>query len=81
MPDIPLKTKVPTKADNEQQSRQAFLGIYADLQAKAQKSASGYLLIDSTLRAAWQSPNGHWWTVTMNDSGAFVSTDVGLTPP
>lgn len=81
MPTVPLQTKVPPTGGDPQQNRQAFVGIRADLARKAQISSSGYILIDSTLKLAIQSPNGHWWTVALANSGALVTTDVGTSPP
>lgn len=80
MPLPPLKATVPNTTD-PQAVRQALAGVREDLRRRAGVSLGGYILIDSEQKIAWQSPDGHWWEVTIDNAGAITTTDLGTTPP
>lgn len=85
MSTLPLPT-ISTNPVDPGQARQRQIQENALFGRTVKATESGYILIgDATIggnyRAAFQSPNGHWWTVSVSNAGAFVFTDVGTTPP
>lgn len=53
----------------------------AALARRAPVTPSGFILIDSDLRIAWQSPDGHWWEITIDNTGTITTTDLGTGTP
>lgn len=81
MPTAPVKVAAPANPTDQGQARQFANSVALLLNRAAIKSPAGYLVIDATTKVAWQSPNGHYWGITIDNSGAFMSTDLGTTAP
>lgn len=72
----------PSDPSNPAQVRLFMQRLNKLLTSAVSISPSGYIVIDGTvLNLAIKSPNGHYWKVEMDNSGNFVTTDLGTTPP
>ncbi len=74
---------IPSDPASAQQRRQRDTQVNERLRSLAgvAPSPGGYIHIDASTKIAWQSASGHWWGVTMDNTGHIVTTDLGTTPP
>lgn len=76
----PLPT-IPSKPEDSAQRRQRDIQVNEALRQRASITDSGYILLDSTLKLALQSPNGHWWALAVTNAGNLTTTDLGTGTP
>lgn len=72
-------TRVPPN-DNAARGVEVALQVQAVQQEQRRQAGSDVVIADDR-RLILRSPNGHFWALTVGDTGTLAATDLGTEPP